>query len=529
MRRTLALLAIAAACLSTAALLPAQASVSVWTRITSPQGAGGRVWQLADVTSSPATLRVAGQASPAVTAVNFYCFYDHDERTTTTSPLNSGGPISVINGAIPATTLGFPFMGTTMPPCVLRALPSDYSQLDGAGNNSGYVAAFSGPGFYWGQVGRYSNGSLVYSFEADLTRTAAATSLTSAGQFGIGEVRPVDDAMKVMSPGDALDGSLFIDDSNAVATGSPTRSALLIDGRSVFFPYRLQSRASDIAQVPNVTVSSKKLAGGDVLLTEHDPLRRCSNADYPSSGCIVAPVGVELVRTTRLSRGAAIEAVRDRFTSTDHKKHTLRVEYTIYLNGASYGDWGVKMPGRSFRDYTDTTMSTPVQPHTVYVTNDSYAQPGDPNRVDTGFTYSAHPQVYFTDTSHFVLRYSRTIRAGRFTGFGFDAATSTSWQTADGWVKGLLPGLREHVSIRSPKRGATVGSPVRVRGRVTNPVNGYPTTVLVRIGTAKRRVGVATDGTWSAQLPVASGRRVIHVTATDPAGITLTATRTVRH
>ncbi|MDQ1698111.1 MAG: hypothetical protein QOJ03_3464, partial [Frankiaceae bacterium] len=146
MRRVLRLLGVIVTVIGTAtvgASLPAVGAAGTWTRITSPQGPLRSLFPLG---SNSQTMNVAGTVSSDVTGLDVYCFWNSG-RSVNVAPLNAVSPITpTANHAFQATLAGVAFL----PACVLRAVPTSYTGLDGSGNNTGYVGAFAGPSLYVG-------------------------------------------------------------------------------------------------------------------------------------------------------------------------------------------------------------------------------------------------------------------------------------------------------------------------------------------------------------------------------------------
>jgi hypothetical protein len=86
--------------------------------------------------------------------------------------------------------------------------------------------------------------------------------------------------------------------------------------------------------------------------------------------------------------------------------------------------------------------------------------------------------------------------------------------------------LSEHLLITAPKAGARVHHrSVTIAGKVTNPVNGYPMSVKVQIGSAHKTATVSATGAWSVKMAVSKGHHKIIASMTDPGGVHHVATR----
>lgn len=509
---------------------PASAG-GTWTKVTSPNGPGKPVFQYydADATANP-TINISGRASSDLTQVNLYCFYDSDRKATTGAPLNLS-PITVTSGAFSATGVAAP---SSRRPCVLRAVPASYAGVDGSGNNSGYVSSFAGPTFYTGHHSKVVVSGKLISYETYTGHPRAFNQLSSASQYGLGTVYPVDSMANTDGSQTALDGDLNIEDHNLVKKGGKsTRSGLVIDGRNVYFPNMLVGIADSPAHVPAITVSSKRVSGGELVVQESVPLRYCAGNQYPQTtgSCVPVATGVRFTRTYRTSHSGAVIVVSDRLVDLAHRGHTFSLHYYDYISAAGVGDAGAMLPGWSgFRVPTAGTSATvPVRPHTIYTTTDFRAADGDPNRTDTAVTYSGHPNVYFAHSYDYALKYARKIPKNGFGAITFAFETASSMSTIRSWAAAEQKALTPHVVLTRPAATTSDNTPT-IRGKVTNPTNGLPSKVTITIGTRSKTVNVnQSTGTFAvAWTFVTNGKHTARARATDPSGIALTAARTFK-
>jgi hypothetical protein len=525
-------IAVIGVALGTALVAPAAQAASTWTTISSPKGPGGKIFRLVDYSATPnPVITLTGHTSPNVTSVDIYCFWHLDEYLSSSAPLNPS-PIAVSAGAFTANAVALPVFGANeTPPCVLRAVPSTYTQLSGS-SNTGYVGAFTGPTFYGGRlVPRHASLSLnspLVGWEIYSGHQQAWNWLGGANS-GFADGGPADDETNTYGA-TASDGFLNISRSNFVpAADTSTRSGILVDGKSAFLPADLAYLSKDPDNTAPITFTAVRGTNGEIVVHERNPVRTCAEG-YVDTGasCTEQPSGIALVRTTTTSRGGAVVTFADRFVSTDGHPHTLSVEYANYLFGASYGQYGVKLPGQPYKlPQPDTFASTPTLPHTIFTSTDYLAEPGDLHRTDTGITYSGHPRVYFPNDGAFALQYTRKITPSHPAGITFATETAHSAAEAGPWAAERERVLREHLRVTAPK-SPTSADPVAVKGRVAHPVNGYPSKVKVTVGTKSKTVLVSATGRWVAKFSLAPGKHTAQARATDPSGIVLKDRRTFR-
>jgi hypothetical protein len=522
MRRPLQMIAIATLiAVPTLVAVPGSAAAGTWTKITSPKGPGKPIYQFANLGTSTPTMNISGVTSNDVTAVNIYCFTE-GEHQTTDSPLNAA-PIPVSSGEFSATAVPTPeSIG-----CVLRAVPSTYTDINSSGQNSGYVGAFAGPTFYLGgHVVEFSTGSKIKLWEVEDVQQRAIGIFASPDAAGIEVQEAIDDFSKIADPTVAGEFNLALISSNLVATGSPTHSDIVIDGRNAYLPNTLDGIAVSPASVPAASVSFKRLSNGNVSIAETDPLRSCSGNVYPPSSGTCTPVstGVELKRTIVTSTQGAVATVRDKFVSTNDRAHSIRIEYLNDMPGAASGNAGVRLPGKTSFSVPNpnTTNTVPNGPRTIFLASDIHATDNQPDRADLGLTYSGKPSIYFANRNEFGLRYSRHIPAGGSANLSFALESGFGMSTVSAWATKAQKALTDHLVISSAH-----GSPTTIKGSITNPVNGLPATVTVRSGSKHATGKVSLSGAWTATLHLSAGNHTITATTTDPSGRTLTASTTV--
>jgi hypothetical protein len=262
-----------------------------WTRITAPKGPGGHIMQLvnADENANP-TLTISGSTSADVTGVNVYCFWNLDQRTSSNPPLNGGSALPVSAGAFSGTVAAPQFgAGGATPSCLLRAVPSTYTQIDGAGNNTGYVAAFSGPTFYAGRLTPHhtttATNSPVVGWELTSAHQQAWNWLGGPADDSLADAGPADDVANTVGPSSS-DGFLDVSRTNVTRpSGSSTHSGIVVDGKSAYLPAALAYLATVPANVPGISLHAQRNSTGAVVVHERD---HCALARKGSSRQVAA-------------------------------------------------------------------------------------------------------------------------------------------------------------------------------------------------------------------------------------------------
>jgi Glucodextranase, domain B len=508
-----------------------------WTKLSSPAAAGQPYYQFYDAgiggTTPPPDFVVAGTTSAGVTTVNIYCFSDQDRQTTNT-PLNSS-PIAVTGGGFSASVPA-PHPANSQANCVLRAVPSDYTDINSStGVNTGYVGSFAGPTFYVGLVESLTSGASTIAkiAEAQQQRGVVAVASPDLGQVYIQE--STDDLAKFLVDFAGQEETLALLPAN-VQVPTPTRSEIVVDGHNGYFPGNLATLKTSASAQPPVSISAKRLSNGDLSFTDSEPISWCSgNAFPPSAGtCIVEKTGVSLRFTAVSSAQGAIVTVHDSFVATDSAAHSLSIEYLDTLPGEDSSQPGVMLPGQaSFAVPTPGTTNTslPAGPHTVFVTSDIHGADGSTDRQDDAVTYSGKPTVYFGTASGdtaFELRYTRHLAKHGVADLSFGVESGLSVASVKSLATTEQKALTEHLTITTPKSAAKVGTKVAVSGKITNPVNGLPTTVTVKSGSVHKTATVSSSGKWSVKLTLKKGKHTITATATDPSGKGLKAKVTAK-
>jgi hypothetical protein len=507
----------------------ATAAGGTWTRVTSPAAPGHNHFTYVAFGVVP-TMTVSGQASDDVANVNIYCFFEADQSYQ--GPLNGSSPIAVNTSTSPHS---FTATGVHVPGivagCVLRAVPDTYTGLS-SGTNSGYVAAFAGPSVYYGQftVMKSSAGKVIHT-ASESANPGAFVSTGTPDQTGVLELQHNDSTRK-RATGTPAVLTLATTKENAVpASDSPSHSEIVVDGVSAYMPAALDSYVSDHALVPSISARmSRSKSTGAITTVETIPLRTCGTTYPVSPPCTPKKPGVAMRRSIVTSHAGAVLTVRDVFSSTDHKRHAVRVEYLNNIAPLTSAQPGVRLPGHAWRPVPTNLLVTklPVGPHTIFLTTDLNATDGDPGRADLGFTYSGRPSVLFDDNHQMAFRYSRTVRATAPSRMTFAMETAASMSPLSSLAAAQQHAFAPHVTLSGPHETTADNTPV-VRGKVTNATNGLPAKVRVTIGSRSKTVAVGPAGGFAVTWPsLANGKHTVRVRATDPSGLVLRTARTFK-
>jgi hypothetical protein len=504
---------------STVVIGPAAASGSSWTKITGPSGPGQPLFQLYNNAKSAPPLTLSGTASSDITAVNIYCFADSDTHLAPNTALNAL-PVDITAGKFTVTGVLAPADA-----CILRAIPTSYSGLNLSGDNAGYVDNFAGPAYYPGIVTTVPSATRLHLWVVSTNQQRALDSLGSPDVVSVG-VFPWDSFTETSDPVAASAIALELFSGAVTDSTAYSQSSLIIDGKNVYLPDTLSNYLVSPDDGPASTFSVRRTHSGNVVVADTEPLRSCQGDVYPQTAGSCTPVatGVDLERSIVTSVQGAVLTVRDRFVSIDHARHSLSVDYSNSLVNREPNSAAVKLPGGSLRvQPTGSTSHLPAGAHTILITSDINAVDDAPDVNDVALTYSGKPDVIFGASTYYGLNYKRTIAKNGFSAFSFGIASGYSMADVAGWSKPLVKALTEHLLIHAPRHGAHVKKSATITGTITNPVNGYPTSVTITGGRHAKHAAVSLSGTWKATVKLKPGRHTIEVKATDPSGTKLHA------
>jgi hypothetical protein len=485
-------------------------------------------------------LHVAGQTANDVTQVDIDCI---------TFIVGEEPQIQSVAQAVPVTSGAFSVTGTlpgdAPTNCRLRAIP------DGIDPTVDYLGAYSGPILYADAFGRLTTDGKTYGYLAQSEEGDGATVQTDVGSCGTEAVVTVEAPQ--MEAGPIMLTCLFgLPDSNVDPSGTPTHSAIRVDGHNAYLPSGINEfrGAPQSLTVPQTSLKvNRSIAhNGDVTITESAALMRCSVSDQyppttPSCPTLLA-TGVTFKRITTFWRDGHQVKIRDTFTSTNHHAHTVTLQYVGEAEnetnaGTSEGRAGFTYPthGSAFHASSLGHTITGFGPKagTLLLRSDLHARADDPEADTTAATWSRPPSkiMFSSDPSErdqFGMAYRVKIPA-RGTGFlGF--ATSERWSTSD--VKALasmaVAEMVDRPSISSPHHGARIhGNSTTVKGSLTAGANGLPTRVSVNGHPAQITKTGLTTATYSVTFSESTGKHTITVLATDSVGNSASSTISVKN
>lgn len=516
-------LALAAATLCVAGALAAEAPADAgapgpgsWTRVTTPSG---RTTLLSQV-GHEGQLTVAGKASSDISLVNVYCLRGIGSAVDATTVATS---VPVAGGRFQATVPVPQVFGD--PVCRLRALPA------GVNPQTTYLASYAGPVTSF-DAWRYTvDAGVPYAFtltaaagDGELQGGDAASCLTF-GTVGLQTVQP---DLTITS---GLDGCLVALDT---AVGE-TASGIRVDGHNAFTP---GSRHQWGLTATPISVRVSASPSGRVTWSETAKLARCASGDaFPpsSSTCpTLVQTGVSLHRVaTYLANGQQVTA-RDSFTSTDGRRHHVRLAYAGSLADQP-GEPGVWLPGQhAFHAVARGTTTTALghAAASMLLRTDRFSVEGDPTASTFAVSWSRTPSRATFDaasdaweTLHTLTVPSKgTVRLG----YAVSEATTTAQARtlAHHAERAMLPAPR----IATPADGAVVsGRSTTVSGTVRAGADGLPTSVTVDGHRATLVARSATRATFRVTFLESLGTHTLTAVARDAGGNARSSSVTVRN
>lgn len=438
MFRSVARISAATALFAAILAVPAGAAPSapaLWTQISVPSSALHYHFEVGATNH----LHVAGQTSGGITQVNIICVVFVVGEETNATPLAS---------AVPVVAHSFNAVATlpTSPPanCRLRAVPT------GIDPTTDYLGSYTGPILYTDAFGTATDGGKVYSFTAQSEEGDGVVIATDVGSCGTEALVTIEAPQ--MQAGPLVLTCLFgLQDKNIDPSGSPTRSAIRVDGHNAYLPsgvheFRSPPQSLTVSQTA-LTVNRSIAHNGDVTVTESAALKRCSVSDHypPTTGSCPALVatGVTFKRVSKFFRNGHQVQIRDTFSSTDHHRHTMTLQYlgaaeneTSGGSAATRAGFAYPGHGSTFHQSTlgQTVTGFGAKPGTLLIRSDVHARADDPQADTTAATWSRPPsKITFatdpTEADQFGMAYNVKVPAGGTARLAF--ATSERWLTAD--------------------------------------------------------------------------------------------------
>jgi glucodextranase-like protein/PASTA domain-containing protein len=233
-----------------------------------------------------------------------------------------------------------------------------------------------------------------------------------------------------------------------------------------------------------------------------------------------------------------VVTLSDTWSSTDNAPHTLDLLYDDTVGTKSTTARGYEFPGENgltTHVAGDSVPAASVSPDSILVHTNLAAPDGDPaeafgaisfSRAPSGFKFVPKPPTPPTPSSpsyelaeHQVLQIptggSTTLR------YIYSVASTASD------VSALALAAQDRfaplaLAISSPASGTTVSVPGVTLSGTTSAGSGIKSLIV-----GGQAISVASDGSWSAQVPLSPGANTITAVATDGAGATAQAQVTV--
>jgi len=482
--------------------------------------------------NEPTTLSVTGTAT-GTGSVDVVCY---SGTTPTVTKLASS--VAVQNNGTFATG-SVPLKPIAGSACRLRAVPAG----DEAGNDN---SDFAGPQIAVSEaatpVSAISGGpntNLAYNYYVnDVTFTGwaawgAAGANPQKGQVGCGGpfAAPMDPEFDVGNFAIDCMGSLMSDDLDAFGG----RSEVQVDGHNAYDAASAQALFA--ASSPNP--ASENLAGFPQTLSDHviwDPSTGLLSSDSVESWAECngenqevqtfltcskfVPSGVQLERDITTSDGGRVITMTDTWSSTDHAPHVVDLLEDDYvgLQSQSNNERGYEFPGQtSFSVYgPGTVLPGPSSaPGSILVRTNVTASDGSPSEAVGAITFGASPSAFhFVTNNEFEEHNVLVVPAGGSASLSY--VYSVGYSVADVSHLALMAQDRfepESVVIGSPTSGTTTSSASTTVSGIAGAGSGL-TSLLVD----GQSVPVASNGAWTAQVPLSPGTNTITAVATDGAG-----------
>jgi hypothetical protein len=377
----------------------------------------------------------------------------------------------------------------------LRAVP--------AGTDPSNLTPFAGPVVGVGErdlstaSGGRNNGT-PYDYYLDAQQLTAAFDYNSLGSCGLQDGYLYDSSYTLTTTTFFCNAGL----PGPAASTAPTRSDLQIDGANAYPPYQAFFVNSNAPGFPALTETyTIDKATGNVVITETDPLVKCTDPTYPPNtvGCATfVPTGVTDHRTITQDHDGHVSWITDVFTSTDGKVHTLDLLWDnnqkFWGNSGNSAQVEYEFPGQSsFSTHVaGDNVTLPAAPGTILVR--MHGSPdGDPTTGQGAIVYDrpatgAAFTVVQSFDSEFTLHQTGTVPAGGSTRFRF--AYVQAYQAAD--VAALAQQASAAfvntltVSRSGRGKGTVTSSPAGIAcGKTCTHGYAYGTSVTLKAGAAK--------------------------------------------
>ena len=518
-----------------------QSQITSWG--SSQQGAPANDPYLIYYDNPPvATLTVSGTASAAPgDTIDIMCFYG---SPPTAVPLASG--VAVTGGSFTASALSLKALAGQA--CRLRAVPhgssADSDAFAGpqlAVSEAKSVAIASGPNagepfdFYVNSV--TLTGSAAWSAPG----TPSPNGL-NANACGGPVLSPMDSSFNV-SKNPAIDcaGALLSDDLGAWGG----RSEVQIDGRNAYDAAAAQGlfgASQTLGGFPSLATSANfDPTTGLISTTSLESWNACNgpNAVVPTLDTCpgFTPTGVQLQRVTSTSDGGRVVTQTDTWSSTDNAPHVVDLLYDDTIGKRSSIFRGYEFPGESgFSTHVpgDSVPGPTAAPGSILVHTNLGASDGDPaesfgaisySSAPSGFRFAAFPPPAPANPPSYEFEEHHVLQLPAGGSMSLTYIYSTDYGLSPLQALAVAAQTRLEppvVTISAPAGGMTVSSPSITLTGTASAASGIKSLVV-----AGQSVPVASDGSWSATVPLGPGSNTISAVLSDDFSDTTQASETV--
>jgi hypothetical protein len=426
-------------------------------------------------------------------------------------------------------------------PCVLRAVPLGNEEAHPPGTPAEEAGdPFKGPRIVGSRFELFPSVNNHYDYEIEPSSLSAYFDLNSVGNCGV-NFSYLYAPEKLTTSEPLFFCNAALGRREQLASGSPTRSALQIDGANAYSPDAAHSVEADLnvkallPGAPQVTVTKTfEPSTGLVTVKEVDPIVKCfPQAVYPptlTSCTSFVSTGVQLERTWQTINANQVASMTDVWSSTDGVPHALNALYEQETANEGKEGGAYQFPGTNVFAATSKgeTVSLPPGLGRIYYKEEATTpSEGDGTHPQGAIVYDTPPSgplsVYLESSANkegfngFEMPYQGTIPAGGAYTLRMAFIQAYKLPEVEALASEVLakypPSSPPTLSITSPTSGSTVSTPsVTVSGTVTD------TRVITSLTVAGKAVSMGAGGAWSTSVPLMKGANTIKALATDQAG-----------
>jgi hypothetical protein len=311
-----------------------------------------------------------------------------------------------------------------------------------------------------------------------------------------------------------------------------------VDGHQGYLPYGEYENGLPSSRELSVSIHARP--NGRVTWNETATVERCPATDQfppPNSCTSLVPAGIDWHRTGTLLPDGHQVRVRDSFTSTDGKRHLVRLAYQMGAEPPSTGGLGYDFPGHpgGFVAPTAGAVVTHLGGHagTLLIRSDRFSTEGDPQADTRAITWSRAPgrvQISPTDVSEFEMTFPLTVPKGGVAQIGFADSEAVTTAAAKGLAAQGVADMMPNPRITAPDNHSVIkGKRTTVKGKVRAGANGLPVSVRVNGHAATLTRTGATTARFKVTFKESLGKHVLTAVARDAGGNRRSTSVTVRN